>query len=122
MTWRNVGSLAGRVSKLAGYAAAAAGAIVLGAALLSVAVPGVATAGVALGAISTAAAAVQWIAGSKSGNKCDRNAGMIGTTVGLLTMGTWGALGDQVGTGAAKAGFDLYENASRGVFGELPAC
>jgi len=45
---------------------------------------------VILGAAATAASAVQWGAGAAAGAISAATRGMVGTTMGLLTLGTWG--------------------------------
>ena len=89
---RGIARNAGRVSTIAGR-----GAVVLGVRAVVVGTGGTAGAlllggSVALGLVSTGAAAAQWGAGAVSRDQCSVRSGRVGTVVGLLTLGTWGAV------------------------------
>ncbi|MEI2639403.1 MAG: RHS repeat-associated core domain-containing protein [Microthrixaceae bacterium] len=45
-----------------------------------------------LGVASTVASSGQWAAGAKAGSRRDVTQGMVGSTLGLLTFGTWGGV------------------------------
>lgn len=76
---------------------------------------------IGLGVLSTSAAGTQWIAGAVDGDQGHVTEGMVGTLTGVLTFGTWGALGREgmdVSSRAA-AGFGLYSSTSRQGIDEL---
>ena len=58
--------------------------------------------------VSTGASGAQVVSGVVRGKKCDVRSGAVGVSLGLLTVGTWGAVGREVGTGVA-----VYTNTSR---------
>jgi hypothetical protein len=58
--------------------------------------------------VSTGASGAQLVSGAVRGNGCDVRSGTIGLSLGVLTAGTWGAVGREVGTG-----FAAYANTSR---------
>ncbi len=107
LTARGLGNFAGDASKWAGRGAVAAG-------IVAITIGSGGTAAVVLGVASTAFSAGQLGAGLKSGNRCHVRSGAVGTAVGLITLGTWGAVGKGLGlTGRASAAFGLYGNTSR---------
>lgn len=77
-----------------------------------------------LGAAATAASAVQWGTGPAAGDSSAATNGMVGTTMGLITLGTWGAvsknlygLADQLSRRLVD-GVGAYATASRWVESE----
>jgi len=85
-SWTSCGvaKVAGNASRILGTAAVvvAVGAVIVGTG---------GTAAVILGAAATAASAFQWGAGAAAGDSSAATNGMVGTTMGVLTLGTWGA-------------------------------
>ena len=105
----------GRAAQVTGWAA-----VVVGLAALTVATAGTAapvaaallTTSVALGYTSTAFSAGQMMNGAQSGNRCDFNAGLIGTSFGILSP--WNAV-----PGAAA---NAWGAASRSATTAIPSC
>ena len=106
------------IAKIAGYAATAlsTAAVVAGVVALTVGTGGVAA--VALSVAATGASAIQWGAGAAAHDSAAATNGAIGTALGVLALGTWGAVtrrlygGAPLGNGLVD-GAGLYANASR---------
>ena len=107
------------VAKNAGKAGRALGfgAAVVGGGALVVGSGGTLALALAIGA--TGASAVQWGAGAAAGDRSQARSGMLGTTLGLLTLGSWGAVTKGLyGPGQALssrlvAGAGLYSGLTR---------
>lgn len=107
-----VAKVAGNASRILGGAA-----VVVGIGAVTFGTGGLAAAG--LGIAATGASGVQWAAGARAGDRAAATNGAIGTTVGLLTLGAWGAVSTGL-YGASQplstrlvAGAGLYANTSR---------
>jgi hypothetical protein len=75
---------------------------------------------IGLGVLATGASATQFIAGSVAGDRAHMTQGLVGTTTGLLTFGTWEALGSEglEVSARAAAGFGVYSSSSRQIIDE----
>jgi hypothetical protein len=73
------------------------------------------TAAVVLGVAAVAASAVEFSVGAKAHNRCHVRSGAIGTSLGLITRGSWGGVTKGLGaiSDRAVAGAGIYASGTR---------